>query len=140
MLKQHGHYASLDDVPYEDLTPHQIQYHRSRLFALTKMLQTEFPDIPILYRTTTSPRPTPDDADNRPIAMFQINQSARALMKKMNIPLLNWADLIQGNKEFEDGVHYHLDSRPTWLWGEQMLWHLQYFHNGNKNTSCWNTR
>lgn len=124
-------------VMVDPLTPNQLLWHRTRFIEVVNLVKAEFPDTPLFYRTTTYPKATVVRNDNRAIAVFQINQSARSLMSQLKVPLFNWADLIQGNHEYLDSVHFKLDSKPTWLWGEQMLWHLEYVSDSARDTSCW---
>jgi hypothetical protein len=42
-----------------------------------------------MYRTTTEPNKARGDGDEEATAVFQLNQSARMLMKKLKVPLLN---------------------------------------------------
>ena len=67
-----------------------------------------------MYRTTTIPRKE-DRGDSEPISVFQLNQSSRALMKMLKVPIFNWSDLARGNNERRDVYHFKTDCEKNVL-------------------------
>ena len=55
---------------------------------LLSTLRERFPSAFLMYRSTTE-RIRDDPKDNHPIASFQLNQSAKALMRKLGVPMFN---------------------------------------------------
>lgn len=70
------------------LTWSQLLWHRTRLEQAVNLVQASFPGVPILYRTTTEHRSNSAVVDY-PVAVFQLNESSRALMKSLRIPLFH---------------------------------------------------
>lgn len=49
-----------------------------------------------MYRTTTQPGDRRSDKDDEMIAVFQVNQSARTVMKLLKVPLLHCRSFLKG--------------------------------------------
>ena len=74
------------------------------------LLRQTFPEAFLMYRTTTAPF-KPGNKDAEAIVVFQLNQSAKTLMRLLRVPLFHWADLARGNNERRDDYHYRQDCK-----------------------------
>lgn len=70
------------------LTFNELLWHRTRLEQAVVAVREHFPDTPLLYRTTTEHKSDSRVVDY-PVAVFQLNQSARALMQARQVPLFH---------------------------------------------------
>lgn len=59
--------------------------------------------------------------------MFRLNQSARAVLSKLNVPVFPWADLLVGETEYKDKLHFKPESRQDWLYADIMLYYLRMY-------------
>lgn len=71
------------------MTFNELAWHRSRLEQVIEKLRRAFPDAYLMYRTTTTSSHTISQTIDYSVAVSQINQSARALMKQLRIPLFH---------------------------------------------------
>lgn len=122
----------------EGLLVPELKRHRKRIVEIIGHLQARFPDAAIMYkpahpraRSTHTPGATFEttvsllpalaqlaSADFACAQAFheleQINQSTRALMKVLGIPVLEWAAKVQGFSAYHDFIHWTADSAPNW--------------------------
>lgn len=84
----------------------RLRWHRSRLAQVIQYappyspdmiqvtlprrhLRTTFPSSALMYRVTTQVRGPRDKDDTEMIGVYQLNESAKALMRTLKIPLFN---------------------------------------------------
>lgn len=130
--------ASVTSSAWSRVTFQQLSWHRARLTEAIRLLQRTFPSSTLMYRTLPELSKRRGWNDDELISIYEMNQSARAVMRILGIPIFNWSDLVRGANEHEDLVHYKVNSRPNWLFGEMLVWHLREIVVNTKDAAaCW---
>ncbi|KAK4049348.1 hypothetical protein OIO90_005477 [Microbotryomycetes sp. JL221] len=104
------------------LTWTELAWHRARLVHLVRVMQDRFDNPPMMFRTAHLRRDS-DKSSN--VEVFQINESIKALMRHLDVPLFPWAEFIRGEWSYTDHQHMAFISQPTYLFGNMMFYYLQ---------------
>ncbi|KAK4049345.1 hypothetical protein OIO90_005474 [Microbotryomycetes sp. JL221] len=59
------------------------------------------------------------------VAVYQINSSDNAIMKRLDVPMFSWSRLITGETNYTDVQHLHPESQAVYLWGNMVLYYLR---------------
>ncbi|KAK4698784.1 hypothetical protein P7C70_g7483, partial [Phenoliferia sp. Uapishka_3] len=122
---RHREMQGLPGIPYH-VSSDDLLWHRKRVVKFITLVRTTFPDAEIMWRLGTKWQ---DDAragfGDGNLGVFRINQSMRALMKYLKVPLFNWAMLLEGEKEgYRDGQHFK-DGQPGSLFASMVMLYLK---------------
>ena len=86
-------------------------------------LRAAFPGVPVMYRTTTYS----GHSGAAGTVVFRLNHSARAVLSRLNVPVFPCADLLVGETEYKDKLHFKPESRQDWLYADIMLHYLRMY-------------
>ncbi|KAK4698511.1 hypothetical protein P7C70_g7762, partial [Phenoliferia sp. Uapishka_3] len=117
------------------VSPEDLLWHRERVVELMALVRSTFPDAKIMWRLGTKWQ---DEAHaffgDGNLGVYRINESMRALMKHLNVPLFNWATLLEGEKDaYRDGLHFK-DGQPGSLFASMIMYYLKKAVSGE--TTC----
>ncbi|GAA5976793.1 hypothetical protein JCM10908_005633 [Rhodotorula pacifica] len=110
------------------LTWDELRWHRYRLGVTVKLFRERFPGVPLMYRTGQA-RATNKAGGN--VAIFQINESAKYAMRVLGVPIFPWGELLFGEDDYADDMHFKVPSRATYLCADMALYYLRRIVTGD---------
>ncbi|GAA6013085.1 hypothetical protein JCM10207_006167 [Rhodosporidiobolus poonsookiae] len=103
------------------LSYNELAWHRARVREYVELFRREFPGVPLMFRLGQSRR---DNAHHANVAVFQLNESLRAVLRELDVPVFEWARLITGESRYNDDQHLS-PGQPAQLWGDMALHYLR---------------
>ena len=79
------------------LTYSELAWHRSRTRAFIDAVRDAFPGTPVMFRLGQEHQTNRNEGN---VAVFQLNQSLRAVLAKMRVPVFEWASLLTGERRY----------------------------------------
>ncbi|CDR45883.1 hypothetical protein NBRC10512_002726 [Rhodotorula toruloides] len=108
------------------LTYSELAWHRSRVRDFVDLVREKFPGVPLMWKTGQE-RESNRGYGN--VAVYQLNQSLRAVLNRLNIPVFDWGALITGEWQYNDDQHLK-PGAPARLWADMAFWYLRRAVNG----------
>ncbi|KAJ8291759.1 hypothetical protein OF846_005008 [Rhodotorula toruloides] len=109
------------------MTWRELEWHRRRLRTMVELFRERFPGVPLMFRLGHS-RVNNDHNGN--VAIYQMNESAKAMMARLGVPIFPWGPLLEGETDYSDVMHVKPVSQPTYLFGDMALYYLRRAVNG----------
>ncbi|GAA5915989.1 hypothetical protein JCM5296_000403 [Sporobolomyces johnsonii] len=103
------------------LTYAELAWHRQRVTVLVESVREAFPGVPVMFRLGQQRRTHKNEGN---VAVYQMNQSLRALMAELRVPIFEWAKLITGESHYNDDQHLS-PGAPATLFGDMALYYLK---------------
>ncbi|GAA5958861.1 hypothetical protein JCM21900_002259 [Sporobolomyces salmonicolor] len=103
------------------LTYSELAWHRARVQVLVESVREAFPGVPVMFRLGQQRRTHRNEGN---VAVYQMNQSLRALMAELRVPIFEWAKLITGESHYNDDQHLS-PGAPATLFGDMALYYLK---------------
>ncbi|KAM0745901.1 hypothetical protein T439DRAFT_330263 [Meredithblackwellia eburnea MCA 4105] len=114
--------AGTKDPPKYKVTFEDLSWHRGRLTKFVAAMRETFPEAQIMFRLGTK-RNVPTGIGEGNLGIFKLNESSKGLMRKLGIPIFNWAALIDGDTSYKDDMHFH-HGQTGWLFTSMALYYL----------------
>ncbi|GAA5943025.1 hypothetical protein JCM3775_000237 [Rhodotorula graminis] len=103
------------------LTYSELAWHRSRTRAFIDAVRAAFPGTPVMFRLGQEHQTNRNEGN---VAVYQLNQSLRAVLAKMNVPVFEWASLLTGERRYADDQHFAAGA-PARLYSDMALYYLR---------------
>ncbi|SCV68147.1 BQ2448_268 [Microbotryum intermedium] len=100
----------------------ELRWYRRRFGEVLEALQETFPNSRIITRTI---QPYRDNRNARNVAIFEINESIKAISRLHDIATMRWSELLQGTVSYADDQHFEIGSLPYRLWMNMVLYYLE---------------
>ncbi|SCZ89858.1 BZ3500_MvSof-1268-A1-R1_Chr1-3g01621 [Microbotryum saponariae] len=100
----------------------ELKWYRRRFGEVLEALKATFPNSGIITRTI---QPYRDNRNGRNVAIFEMNESIKAISRRHNIATMRWAELLQGTESYADDQHFEIGSLPYRLWMNMVLYQLE---------------
>lgn len=94
--------AEEPDAPFH-ITEEDLAWHRSRLVEFVALVRSTFPDALVMWRLGTKWKVDEEAGfGDGNLGVFRLNESTRAMMRMLEVPLFNWAALIEGERGYSE--------------------------------------
>ncbi|GAA5865545.1 hypothetical protein JCM8547_007643 [Rhodosporidiobolus lusitaniae] len=103
------------------LTLNELEWHRLRVRDFVQLVRETFPGVPVMFRLGQDYRTTRNQGN---VAVFQLNESLRAILKELDVPVFEWARLISGEDRYNDDQHLAAGA-PARLFTDMALFYLR---------------
>ncbi|GAA6037472.1 hypothetical protein JCM8097_008205 [Rhodosporidiobolus ruineniae] len=103
------------------LTYSELAWHRQRVREYIELVRSAFPDVPIMFRLGQQKSSNRNEGN---VAVFQLNESIRAVLRELDVPVFEWARLITGESHYNDDQHLK-QGAPARLFGDMALFYLR---------------
>lgn len=119
-----------DDYPARPygLAYSELAHHRRRVSEMILSIRAHFPRVPLMWK----PAHLRWRKDIGSVDISHFNDSNRALMKLLKIPVFEWASKITGEYDYVDGQHLTPRSTPTWLAVDMSLYYLHRYKKAGR--------
>ncbi|GAA5820861.1 hypothetical protein JCM11251_001849 [Rhodosporidiobolus azoricus] len=110
------------------LTYSELAWHRGRVRDYVELIRKAFPGVPVMFRLGQEHATNRNEGN---VAVFQLNESIRAALRELNVPVFEWARLISGESKYNDDQHL-TPGTPHRLFTDMALFYL------HKAVTGWN--
>ncbi|KAM0748548.1 hypothetical protein T439DRAFT_382360 [Meredithblackwellia eburnea MCA 4105] len=110
-----------DPRPFH-ITLKDLAWHRRRLTLFVKAARETFPSAQVMFRLGTKWRKNEGFGEAN-LGVFKLNESSRALMRALSVPIFNWASLLEGDSSYKDDQHFN-PGQTGWLFTSMALHYL----------------
>ncbi|BGP11432.1 hypothetical protein JCM10049v2_007339 [Rhodotorula toruloides] len=104
------------------MTWRELEWHRRRLRTMVELFRERFSGVPLMFRLG---HPRANNDHNGNVAIYRMNESAKAMMARLGVPIFPWGSLLEGETDYSDVMHVKPVSQPTYLFGDMALYYLQ---------------
>ncbi|TNY22854.1 hypothetical protein DMC30DRAFT_444909 [Rhodotorula diobovata] len=103
------------------LTYSELAWHRSRVRVLVEAVREAFPGVPIMFRLGQAHQTNRNEGN---VEVFQLNESLRAVLAKLDVPIFEWASLLTGESRYADDQHLQAGA-PARLYADMAMYYLR---------------
>ncbi|BGP42483.1 hypothetical protein JCM10450v2_006578 [Rhodotorula kratochvilovae] len=103
------------------LTYSELAWHRSRVRVFVESVREAFPGVPVMFRLGQSHQTNRNEGN---VAVYQLNESLRAVLAKLEVPIFEWAGLLTGESQYGDDQHLK-PGAPARLYADMAMWYLR---------------
>ena len=90
-----------------------LLWHRRRVVNFVALVRATFPFAEIMWRLGTKWRSNEEAGfGDGNLGVFRLNESTRALMRYLRVPIFNWAALIEGERGYSEPALTSLGKEP----------------------------
>ncbi|GJN93405.1 hypothetical protein Rhopal_006460-T1 [Rhodotorula paludigena] len=102
------------------LTYSELAWHRARVRVFVESVREAFPGVPVMFRLGQAHQTNRNEGN---VAVYQLNQSLRAVLARLDVPIFEWADLLSGESQYGDDQHLK-PGAPARLFADMSMWYL----------------
>ncbi|GAA5905271.1 hypothetical protein JCM6882_003733 [Rhodosporidiobolus microsporus] len=103
------------------LTYSELAWHRGRVRDYVELVRKAFPGVPVMFRLGQEHATNRNEGN---VAVFQLNESIRAALRELDVPVFEWARLISGESKYNDDQHL-TPGTPSRLFTNMALFYLR---------------